>query len=541
MGSIESPALYDVIIVGGGFGGLYQLHHLRKFGFSVHLLEAGAGIGGTWYWNCYPGARVDTEVPGYQFGEDETWDEWNWTQRYPGRDEIVAYFKHVDRVWDLSRDISFNSRVTSVVWDQDKNEWVIRVDQGNKSVSRSRFVVFCTGFASKPYTPAFTGIETFKGLMCHTARWPQGEVVEFKEKRVAVIGTGASGVQVIQECGPTASHLTVFQRTPNLALPMGQEDIDEAKNRQMKASHAETWRKLRETFAGFPFQYSKDKTLEATEEARQKFYENLWSQGGLNFCLGNYQDMLFNKKANSIAYKFWREKTLKRINDPVMAEKLAPLVPPHPFGTKRSSLENKYFEVFNQSNVDLIDTSSNPIEEFVSSGIRTKDGLLHELDIIVLATGFDSISGGITNVDIRGINGASLKEKWKKGVYTNLGMATTGFPNLLFVYGPQAPTAFATGPIATEAQGDWIIELLRYMRREKLQTISPTPEAEAEWRLHVNDIGNDSLFPEANSWYFGGNIPGKAKEALNYMAGMQEYKERINNSARSGYKGFVFK
>lgn len=539
MGSIEESKHYDVIVVGGGFGGLYQLHHLRKFGFSVHLFEAGSGLGGTWYWNCYPGARVDTEVPGYQFTEDETWDQWNWTQRYPGRDEILAYFKHVDNVWDLSRDISFNSRVTSAHWDDSVREWAIRLE-GQNHVSRSRFAIFCTGFASKPYTPAFTGLENFKGPLHHTAKWPH-EGLELQGKRVGVIGTGASGVQLIQECGPTVSHLTVFQRTPNLALPMRQENLDKDRNKQIKASYPQTRHTISQTFAGFQFQYNEGATLEVSEEVRTSFYENLWSQGGLNFAAGNYKDMLYNGRANNIAYSYWREKTIQRLADPVMAEKLAPMVPPHPFGTKRASLERNYFEVFNQPNVDLVDTVSNPIEEFVSTGIRMKDGTLHELDVVVCATGFDSISGGITNIDIRGLDGISLKDKWSNGVWTYLGMATTGFPNLLFVYGPQAPTAFATGPVATEAQGEWIVELLRYMRREGYATIEPTTKAEAEWRAHVNDIGNNSLFPEANSWYFGGNIPGKAKEALNYMAGMQVYKHRIHETTKYGYRGFQLK
>ncbi|KFZ00295.1 hypothetical protein V498_00175 [Pseudogymnoascus sp. VKM F-4517 (FW-2822)] len=537
MGSIEGSQCYDVIVIGGGFGGLYQLHHLRKLGFSVHLFEAGSRLGGTWYWNCYPGARVDTEVPGYQFSEDETWDEWNWSQRYPGRDELLAYFMHVDRVWDLSRDISFNSRVASAHWESDSKEWVVRVGGQYPVVSRSRFAIFCTGFASKPYTPSFLGVNDFKGAVHHTAEWPQ-EGIELKGRRVGVIGTGASGVQVIQECGPTVSHLKVFQRTPNLAIPMGQENIDEAKNKQLKASYSETKRKIHQTFAGFLFQYNEKTTLEVSDEVRTAFYENLWSQGGLNFALGNYKDMLHDRQANSMAYAFWREKTIKRLIDPAVAEKLAPKVPPHPFATKRASLERNYFEVFNQSNVDLVDTASNPIEKFVSTGIQTKDGVLHELDVVVFATGFDSIAGGITNIDIRGVGGISLKDKWANGVQTSLGMATAGFPNVLFVYGPQAPTAFATGPVATEIQGDWIVELLRYMRREGLVTIEPATEAEVEWRAHVNDIGNGSLFHEANSFYFGGNIPGKAKEAMNYMGGLQVYKEKITMSSKNGYKGF---
>lgn len=542
MGSIETD-MYDVIIVGGGFGGSYHLHLLRKLGFSVHMFEAGAALGGIWYWNCYPGARVDTEAPVYQFTANETFEGWKWSQRYPGRDELCRYFEHVDRVWDLSKDITYNARVKSAHWDEDAEQWTTQADisqrgRPNTITARSKYILFCTGFASKQFTPSFSGMDQFKGLKYHTSEWPQ-EGIDLDGKRVGVIGTGASGVQVAQTIAPVVSELTVFQRTPNYALPMGQSPISDARNAEMKKDYAETVRKIKSTFAGFLYDFDEGEALKVTEEERQKLYERLYNAGGVYFWLGNYKDILQNKEANDTAYKFWRNKTIKRINDPAMADMLAPINPPHPYGVKRVSLEQNYFEIFNEPNVKLVDLKQTPIETFTAEGIKTKDGVEHELDVVVLATGFDAISGGITLIDIRGEDGISLKDKWAQGVWTYLGMTSVGFPNMFMVYGPQAPTAFATGPSSAEAQGEWIGNCLSYLRDKNLKTIRPTEEAEAEWRTHVNTVGEEGLFSDTESWYFGTNIPGKPKEALNYMAGMQKYKEKCRESANQGYKGFI--
>lgn len=542
MGSIETNE-YDVVIVGGGFGGSYHLHHLRKLGFKVHMFEAGAALGGIWHWNCYPGARVDTEAPVYQFTANETFEGWSWSQRYPGRDELCRYFAHVDRVWDLSKDITYNARVKSAHWDKDAGEWTTQANitqgGGPKTVTaRAKYVLFCTGFASKTYTPPFAGMEKFKGLKVHTSEWPQGGI-DLSGKRVGVIGTGASGIQVSQTIAPVVSELTVFQRTPNYALPMGQHVISEARNAEMKRDYPETIIKTRSTFAGFLYDFDEGEALKATEEERQILYERLYKTGGLHLWLGNYKDVLQNKEANDSVYQFWRNKTLKRISNPIDAENLAPLNPPHPYGTKRVSLEQNYFEIFNKPNIKLVNVKKNPISTFTADGIRTEDGVEHELDVVVLATGFDAISGGITLIDIRGEDGISLKDKWAQGVWTYLGMTSVGFPNMFMVYGPQAPTAFATGPCSAEAQGEWIGNCLTYLRDKDLKTIKPTEEAEAEWRDHVNEVGKAGLFSDTESWYFGTNIPGKPKEALNYMAGMQMYKQKCRESAEQGYRGFV--
>lgn len=538
MGSAGPEKTYEVIIIGAGFSGLWHLSHLRRAGFSVHLLEAGSDAGGTWFWNCYPGARVDTEVPVYQFTEKQTWDDWEWSQRYPARDEIQRYFNHVRQVWDLDRDISFNSRVNSMTWDSTTKSWLFEVEPSGQ-IYRAQHVIMCTGFAAKAYTPNYKNVDLFPGVKQHTALWPQ-EGIDLQGKRVGVIGTGASGVQIIQSSSKVASHLTVFQRTPNLALPMGQTDVDTARNQELKTRFPEIKHSIDTTYAGFMYGFTEKMGATATEQEREEVFEKLFYSGGLHFWLGNYLDLFEDREVNSAAYRFWRKKTLARIKNKEAAKILAPEIPPHPFGAKRVSLEQGYFEVFDRDNVTLIDASkdANPIVEFTPKGIRTKDGTEHVLDVVVFATGFDAITGSITNIDIQGRKG-SIRDKWAKGVYTHLGMTTSDFPNFFFVYGPQAPTAFAAGPACIEAQGLWIVECLDFMRREGLRTIEPSTEAEKEWRDHVNEIGGKSLIHEADSWYFGGNIPGKPKEALNYMAGMPEYKRRIWESAKARYTGFV--
>ena len=501
MGSVgPSENQYGVVVVGGGFCGVYQLQHLRKLGFKTRLFEAGSALGGIWHWNAYPGARVDTAVPTYQLTDPESWQNWEWKQKFPGRDELKDYFQHLDKTWDLSRDISFNSRITSLKWDTGSSRWQCEINDGQSTCS-AWSVVLCTGFASKRYVPPFKNLGAFKGEMHHTAVWPQ-EGVKLDERRIAVIGTGASGVQAIQEVGKVASELTVYQRTPNTALPMANPDITAADNAAMKSGFPETKKAIDTTFAGFDYEFEPGHPTEIPYEERMRLYEKLYSTGGLHFWLGTYMDVLFQAGPNEEAYQYWRARTLPRIKDPKDAEILAPKEKPHPFGTKRISLEQEFFEVFNQDNVDLVNLREHPIEEFTENGIKTADGKTREFDLVILATGFDAITGGITQMDIRGTDGGTIKDKWSKGTYTQLGMATSGFPNLFWTYGPQAPTAFATGPSSAETQGSWIIECLRYMREHSITSIEATREAEEEWRAHVNEVADKSLFPQADSWYF---------------------------------------
>jgi cation diffusion facilitator CzcD-associated flavoprotein CzcO len=448
---------------------------------------------------------------------------------------VREYFYYVDEKLDLSRDVRFNTRVVAAEFDEDSDQWIIQANDG--IVVRARFFVLCTGFASKSYVPPFEGLEDFEGEWYHTAHWPQ-EGLDFIGKRVGVIGTGASGVQVVQEASQQAAHLTVFQRTPDLALPMRQEKLDEKTQRRMKEAYPARFRKRGEAFGGFDFDFIGQSALEVSPEERQDIYEDLWEKGGFLPWLGTFQDMFFSEEANDTFYAFWRDKTRERIDDPAVAEKLAPMDPPHPWGVKRPSLERFYFEVFNQDNVTLVDVNESPIERITPKGVKTKDGE-HELDILVMATGFDAVTGGLTNIDIRGTQGVTLKEKWSDGVQAHLGMASAGFPNLLFIYGPQSPSGFCNGPTCAELQGDWVVECLEYMRHNGLTQIEATSEAEEAWRDHVSELANATLFPRADSWYMAANIPGKPREILNYPGGLPTYLQKCKESAGKGYEGFV--
>lgn len=525
----------DVVIVGAGFAGLYLLDRLRGMGMSVQVLEAGAGPGGVWYWNAYPGARVDSPGPMYQFSREDLWRDWSFSELYPSRQEIRAYFEYVDEKLDLSRDIRFNTRVSAADFDPATNLWTVHTSDG--AVTKARYFVICTGLGSKPYTPDIPGLGDFAGERHHTALWPQ-QGLDLAGKRVGVIGTGASGVQIAQEAAAVAAHLTVFQRTPNLALPMRQRKLDDATIRCMKEHYPSAYQKRRTTLGGFDYQVLDKSAAEVSDAERQATFERIWEIGGLAPWVGSFNDLLVDETSNRAAYEFWREKTWARINDPAVAEILAPMDPVHPYGAKRPSLEQNFFEIFNQPNVSLVDLRKTPIERVTPSGIRTTAGE-HDLDILVLATGFDAITGGLTSIDIHGSQGETLREKWAKGVHTHLGMASAGFPNLLFVYGPQSPNAFANGPTCAELQGEWIAQMLNHLRQHHFTRFEPTVSAEEAWRAEVLGIADATLFPRADSWYFGANVPGKRREMLAYAGGLSTYMARCNETAERGYEGFV--
>src|SRR5271170_5491273 len=491
-GAIEE---LDVIIVGAGFAGLYLLDRLRRMGMAVQVFEAGGGLGGVWYWNCYPGARVDSPGPIYQYSRDDLWRKWQFSELYPSWQELRAYFRYVDDQLGLSRDIRFNRRVDEASFEPARNRWTVRSNDG--SVARARYFVLCTGLGSKPYVPDLPGLSDFAGVSHHTALWPQ-QGLDLAGKRVGVIGTGASGVQVAQEAAAVAAHLTVFQRTPNLALPMRQRKLDDDTIRRMKEGYPLAYQKRRTSFGGFDYNPLEKSASEVSEDERQATFERIWEIGGLAPWVGSFNDLLANEQSNRAAYDFWRDKTRARINDPAVAEMLAPTEPLHPYGTKRPSLEQNFFDIFNQSNVSLVDLRKTPIERVTRNGIKTTAGE-HNLDILVLATGFDAVTGGLTSIDIHGTRGETLREKWGKGVHTHLGMATAGFPNLLFVYGPQSPNAFANGPTCAELQGDWIVQLLDHLRQRGRTRFEATDPAEEAWRAQVHDVADATLFPRADS------------------------------------------
>jgi cyclohexanone monooxygenase len=525
----------DVLVIGGGFAGIYQLDRLRSLGRKVKVFEAGSELGGIWYWNCYPGARVDTEGAIYQFSRDDLWKDWEYTELYPGWNEVREYFAHLDRKLDISKDVRFNTRVTAADFDSDRNQWVVRASGG--TTVRCTYLVPCLGFAAKPYIPPIPGLDTFTGASHHTGLWPQ-EGLDLTGRRVAVIGTGASGIQVVQEAARDAAELTVFQRTPNLALPMRQRKLTRADQAAIKAELPDRFAQRGTTFAGFDFDFDPRNAVDLTPEERTAGYERLWQTGGFRFWLAVFQDTLFDPKSNDYAYAFWRDKVRARINDPVLAEKLAPATPPHPFGVKRPSLEQNYYEAYNHDNVTLVDLTETSIQSVTEHGILTADGVEREFDVIVLATGFDSVSGGLTRMDIRGTDGSLLRDKWASGVRTHLGVATAGFPNMLFVYGPQSPSGFCNGPTCAEIQGEMIVETIEHLLSNGGPRFEATPEAEEEWTRHVAELVAPTLFGRAKSWYMGANIPGKPIQMLNYPGGLALYRQKYAELRANEYAGF---
>jgi cyclohexanone monooxygenase len=530
----EDADVLDVLIIGAGFNGLYQLHRLRQEGYSVRIVEAGAGLGGIWYWNCYPGARVDSHVPNYEFSLKEVWEDWNWTERFPAWDELRRYFAHVDDKLQLSKDIDFDSRVVAAEFDASRDRWQVEIEGGR--ALRARFLIPCLGFAAKAYTPDFTGLESFQGPCHHTAHWPQ-EGLDLTGQRVGVIGTGASGVQVIQEAAKVASHLTVFQRTPMIALPMQQRRLGPEDQQKLKMSYP-AWFRQRAVSSSSLIDVIPDErgAKEVSEEQRRAIFEAAWQKGGFHFWVGTFGDILQDEESNLLAYEFWRDKTRARLQDPTLHEKLAPTKPIHPFGTKRPSLEQNFYDVFNQSNVELVDLREEAIEEITEVGVRTSDGR-YDLDVLVLATGFDTTTGGFAQIDLRGVDGRTLQESWANGVKTHLGYSVPGFPNMLMLYGPQSPTAFCNGPTCAEVQGEWVVACLNYLRERGLTRIEATEEAAESWAAYLANVGEATLLPKADSWYMGANIPGKRRELL-YHPIVPAYVERCTESAERGYEGF---
>lgn len=525
----------DALIVGAGFNGLYQLHRLRQEGFNVRLVEAGSGLGGVWQANRYPGARVDSHVPNYEYSLEAIWRDWIWSERFPGRDELVRYFEHVDQVLDLRRDIDLNTRVESARFDSDRCVWTAQADQGR--TYEARHLLMCTGFGSKPFVPDLPGLDDFAGPCHHTAQWPEAGL-PFEGKRIGIIGTGASGVQVVQEAAKTAAHVVVFQRSPVMALPMEQVQLDPLDQEKAKADYEEIFRRRNSPPGSFYDISRRDvSALDVSDEEREEVFEAAWRRGGFHFWVGTFNDILGDEQANRTAYDFWRDKTRARIEDPALAEVLAPTDPPYPFGTKRPSLEQNYYDCFNQPNVELVDLLNSPIEAITSGGVRTTAGLT-DLDVLVLATGFDANTGGLTAIDIRSSDDISLAETWSDGVDTHLGVAVAGFPNMLFLYGPQSSTAFCNGPVCAELQGEWVVELLDHLRTNGHRRIESLAEEGVAWTEHLAQLADSTLFGKADSWYMGANVPGKRRQLLNYP-NSDAYLERLRRCAADDYRGFL--
>ncbi|MDE2580601.1 MAG: NAD(P)/FAD-dependent oxidoreductase [Rhodospirillales bacterium] len=534
-GSRPATTQLDALIVGAGLGGLYAIHRLRGMGMTVRAYEAGSDVGGTWFWNRYPGARCDVESLEYSYAfSDALQQEWKWPERYGTQPEILRYINHVADRFDLRRDVRFNTRVTSAVFDADAGEWTVLTDRGE--VVRARFCIMACGNLSTPRLPDFKGLQSFKGAWYHSGLWPT-EGVDFTGKRVGVIGTGSSGVQMIPIIARQAKHLHVFQRTANFILPARNAPMEEERERRHKADYPARRLAAYDTpFAIGGHPKPTRSALEVSPEERRAAYEAKWQEGGSISFLYTYTDLLVNQAANDTAAAFVREKIRGIVKDQEVARLLCPN--DHPIGTKRLCLDTGYYETFNRDNVTLVDVRSDPIAAVTETGLRTGTASF-ELDAIVFATGFDAITGALNEIDIRTTAGAVLKEKWQAGPLTYLGLMVAGFPNMFIITGPGSPGVKTQMIASIEQHTDWIADCLGHLRAHGLDRIEPGEAAEAEWVQHVNDVADSTLYPLANSWYVGANIPGKPRVFMPYVGGFDRYKRRCDAVAANGYEGFT--
>ena len=527
---VEDGEQYDVIIIGAGVTGLYALYRLRERGFAVRVFEAGGGVGGTWYWNRYPGARFDSEsyTYGYSFSE-ELLQEWDWQEHYSGQPENERYLNYVADKFDLRRDIQLHARVASAVYDERAHGWQIHTEEGHRA--RAPFVIAAVGVLSAHYVPDFAGLESFQGTWCHTGRWPK-DGLEVAGKRVGVIGTGATAVQLIPEIAKEVAHLTVFQRTANYCVPLRNGPIDPAWQREIKASYPDIFKQCRATPGAFMHAFDPRSALAVSPEERLAQYERLWAEPGFKKWLANFYDIMMPGEANEDYAAFVRQKIRERVTDPVVAEKLVPK--DHPFGSKRLPCESGYYEVYNRDNVVLVDVREAPIERITPTGIQTRDAE-YALDVLIFATGYDAVTGALTRIEIRGTGGQTLQEKFAEGPRTYMGLQSAGFPNLFTMPGAGAGN-FTRG---CEPLVEWVSDCIGYMRAQGLTRIEATPQAEEAWRAHVAEAGATLLRSKANSWFVGANIPGKARFLLGSPDSAPVMRAKRAEVAAKGYEGFV--
>ena len=527
---------YDVIVIGAGISGLYQLYRARELGLRVRVLEAGTGVGGTWYWNRYPGARFDSESYSYAYSfSKELLAEWDWSEHFSAQPETLRYLNYVADKFDLRRDIEFRARVAAAHYRDETRSWDVTLQDGRKLTAR--FLITAVGPLSAPTMPRVQGVDTFKGQSFHTAQWPH-EPVRFEGQRVAVIGTGATGVQTIAEVAKTAGHLTVFQRTPNWCKPLHNAKIDAQTQAKIKAGYPEMFKRCRETFACFLHTPDPRSIFDVTPQEREATLEKLYATPGFAMWQGNFRDMLTDRKANALVSDFMARKIRERVHDPKVAEKLIPK--DHGFGTRRVPMETRYFEVYNQPNVELVDIKETPIERITPSGLKTADRDF-EFDIIIYATGFDAITGSLDRIDIRGAGGRPLKDKWRNGPETFMGVQVEGFPNMLMLVGPH--TALGNIPRSIEYNVEWVTGLLRHMHDHRLVSVDPKPEAVVAWTNNVKKLGEGLLSNEVDSWMTGinSNVDGKQTRIIaRYSGSAPAYRAWCDEVATNGYREMLF-
>ena len=525
------PRSLDVVVIGAGFAGLHMLHRLRGMGYSARAYEAAADVGGVWYWNRYPGARCDVESLQYSYSfSPELEQEWVWTEKYAAQPEILRYIQHVAERFDLRRDIQFNTRVRSASFDEAAGRWVLQTDTGERVLAQ--FCIMATGALSIPRLPDLPGIEGFAGKVYHTGAWPH-EGVDFSGRRVGVIGTGSSGIQAIPALARQAAQLVVFQRTANFSIPAWNGPLSAEVQKAWKAAYRDHRDRAREVGTLYEFSDRAAAHVDAPERTRE--YERRWSKGGVNFVHA-FNDLMLDKKSNDTIADFVRSRIRELVKDPRVAEALCPN--DHPLGSKRICVDTGYYEAYNRANVTLVDLKKTPILEVSPTAVRTSEAV-YELDALVCATGYDALTGAVLNIDIRGRDGQALTQKWAAGPRTYLGLMTHGFPNLFIVTSAGSPSVLVNMVVGIEHHVEWICDCLAYLRSHELATMEATRGAEDRWVEHVNEAANKTLFPLANSWFLGANIPGKPRVFMPYVAKIGVYRRECQQSADRGYEGFA--
>ncbi|MBA4287342.1 MAG: cyclohexanone monooxygenase [Xanthomonadaceae bacterium] len=532
--SSRRSAIHDAVVVGAGFAGIYALYRLRKAGLAAIGFEAGEGVGGTWYWNRYPGAACDFESIEYSYSFDEALQqEWKWTTRMARQPEILAYLNHVTDRYDLRRDIQFGTRVVAAHFDDATRLWTVSSDRGHRVTARH--VVMATGCLSTPKPIEYPGADRFKGQILRTAFWPKEEV-DFRGKRVGVVGTGSSAIQAIPIIAEAAAHLTVFQRTPNFSIPAGNGPLSDDEAARQKAGYADLRAREWDSDVGICAKLAPEtrRALDCTAEEREAEYEKRWAAGGLYFYC-SFVDLLVDKSANQTLTEFAQRKIRAKIKEPALAELLVPK--DYPFGAKRICADSGYYETYNRDNVTLVDVKSTPIREITPDGLKVGD-TVHALDMIIFATGFDAMTGTLLNIDIRGRGGKRFSEHWQDGPRSLYGIMPSGFPNLYITTGPGSPSVLYNMVLGNEYHVNWIMDCIAHLARTGHQTIEAKPDPESAWRETVNAIGKMTLFGEASSWYMGDNVPGKPRVILPYLGGFRSYKQACDAEAASGYPNF---
>lgn len=525
----------DAVVIGAGVSGLYQLHQLREQGLSVRAFDAASDVGGTWYWNRYPGARFDSEAYIYQYLFDEDlYKNWSWSQRFPGQEEIERWLHYVTDTLDLRKDIQFDTRITGAEFDEATSRWTVTTD-GGESID-TQFVIACSGMLSAPLANVFPGQDEFNGEIVHTARWPKGGV-DLAGKRVGVIGTGATGIQVIQSICDEVGSLKVFVRTPQYALPMKNPDFSETDVEQYKSRFDELRGTLPHTFSGFEYDWDVEWADLTTEQRRERL-EECYENGSLKLWLASFSEIFFYEDISEEVSEFVREKMRERIVDPELCDILIP--EDYGFGTHRVPLESGYFEAYHRPNVDAVPVRDNPIARILPEGILQEDGTFHELDVIIMATGFDAGTGALSRIDIRGRGGRSLAQEWSTDIRTTMGLMVHGFPNLLTTGAPLAPSAaLCNMTTCLQQQTEWISGAIAYLRGQGKKVIEPTRQGQDDWVAHHDEVAGATLIAKTKSWYTGSNVEGKPFRVLSYVGGVGEYRQRTQEAADAGYAGFA--